>query len=211
MNREEWNERYQAVPILWDVDPGRFLGGEIRGATPGVALDLGAGEGRNAIWLAQHGWHVTAVDFRTWPWRGAANERDMGVTTSITWVSKTLRSSSPLRIRIPPRPEPVPPSRADQRRTVLRRAVDALAPGGTILVVGYDDANATEGKEGVRDPALLFSPEDIVKELDGLQVRARRAATSRRGCRRHRPCAQGRAAEQPEATVRAGTTPTAAR
>ena len=67
--REEWNDLYRAVPVLWPIDPGPFLGTEVGDSWPGRALDLGAGEGRNSIWLAQRGWQVTAVDFQTSPWR----------------------------------------------------------------------------------------------------------------------------------------------
>ena len=56
------------------------------------------------------------------------------------------------------------------RDTLVRRGADALAPGGTMLVVGYHPDNATEGSEGVRDPALLFSPEDVIRQISGLRV-----------------------------------------
>lgn len=171
MNRDEWNERYRAVPVLWDIDPGPFLGHEIGDMTPGVALDLGAGEGRNAIWLAQRGWSVTAVDYSDVAVeRGRERGRRLGVAGSITWSTEDLSDYRPtpgafdmvlsLFLHLPP----------DQRQIVLHRAAEALALGGTILVVGYDRTHATEGKGGVRDNELLFSPEDIIKELGGLHV-----------------------------------------
>ena len=171
VEREEWNDLYRAVPVLWPIDPGPFLGAEVGDKQPGRALDLGAGEGRNSIWLAQRGWRVTAVDFSDVAVaRGKAWAEEEGVTELITWLTTDLAEFRPevrgfdlilsLFLHIP----------ADQRRSVLRRAAGALAPGGTVLVVGYDRTNATEGTEGVRDPALLFSPEDIVQELGGLRV-----------------------------------------
>lgn len=171
VDREEWNRRYASVPLLWDVDPGPFLGQEMGTTAPGQALDLGAGEGRNAIWLAERGWTVTGVDFSDVAVERAADLAEKaGVTGSVTWVVADLASYEPPRaafdlvlllfVHLP----------ADQRAALLGRAVRALAPGGTILVVGYDRSNATEGDAGVRDPAILFSPEDIVAELDGLRV-----------------------------------------
>ena len=170
MNREDWNERYRAVPILWDIDPGPFLGREVD-MPPGAALDLGAGEGRNAIWLAQQGWRVTAVDYSDVAiQRGRERAHHLGLAESITWVTEDLCDFRPnpnsfdlvlsLFLHLP----------AHQRRDVLQRAADALAPGGTILVVGYDRTHATEGAGGVRDPELLFSPDDIVEELGGLNT-----------------------------------------
>ncbi len=169
--REQWNDLYRAVPVLWPIDPGPFLGAEVGDSRPGRALDLGAGEGRNSIWLAQRGWQVTAVDFSDVAVaRGQAWAKEEGVAELITWLTADLAEFRPeaggfdlilsLFLHIP----------AEQRRSVLRRAAGALAPGGTVLVVGYDRANAIEGTEGVRDPALLFSPEDIVRELGGLRV-----------------------------------------
>ena len=59
---------------------------------------------------------------------------------------------------------------ADDRRRLLRQAAAALAPGGIVLVVGYDSTHATEGEGGPRDPLILFSPDDIVADLDGLEI-----------------------------------------
>lgn len=171
MDRTEWDERYRAAPVLWPIDPGPFLGGEVGGQPAGRALDLGSGEGRNSVWLAERGWRVTAVDFSEVAIdRGREQAREAGVEASIAWVNEDLLEFRPatgvfdlvlsLFVHLP----------AEDRRAVLRRAVDSLAEGGTILVVGYDRANATEGKDGVRDPKLLFTAEEIAQELDGLRV-----------------------------------------
>ena len=63
MEREQWDERYRADELIWKVEPNRFLVEEVAGLVPGRALDLACGEGRNALWLAERGWQVTAVDF----------------------------------------------------------------------------------------------------------------------------------------------------
>lgn len=171
MDREEWNRRYAGVPLLWDVDPGPFLGQEVGALAPGRALDLGSGEGRNSIWLAQRGWRVTGVDFSDVAVERAADLAEKaGVGDRVEWLVADLASYQPapgafdlvlmLFVHLP----------ADQRAALLARAVTALAPRGTILVVGYDTTNATSGESGVRDPAILFTPEDIVAELDGLSV-----------------------------------------
>jgi hypothetical protein len=55
VKREEWNDLFRAVPILWPIDPGPFLGAEVGDKRRGRALNFRAGEGRDSIWLAQRG------------------------------------------------------------------------------------------------------------------------------------------------------------
>jgi len=171
VDREAWNERYAAQTILWTVDPEPFLGPEVGGITPGRALDLGAGEGRTALWLAAKGWTVTAVDFSDVAIeRGQQRAAVAGVATAIDWVCQDLLDFSPagqtldlvlsMFIHLP---QPA-------RRRLYAEAVAALTPGGTFLIVGYDTTHATEGQGGPRDPSILFSPEDIVEDLPGMRI-----------------------------------------
>lgn len=171
MDRHEWNERYAAQPLLWNVDPGPFLGGEIGDRPPGRALDLGAGEGRTALWLAERGWAVTAVDFSDVALeRGRQRVASADPPGSVEWVCADLVEFDPtggsydlvllLFVHLHPL----------ERRRLLRSAAATLVPGGLVLVVGYDTTNLQEGEGGPRDPAVLFSPEDIVADLDGLRI-----------------------------------------
>ena len=63
MDAEGWDRRYEGSDLLWTAEPNRFLVAEVAGLEPGRALDVGTGEGRNAVWLAEQGWRVTGVDF----------------------------------------------------------------------------------------------------------------------------------------------------
>src|SRR4051812_9854296 len=63
MDAAAWDERYAAAELGWSASPNRFVAAELADLSPGRALDLAAGEGRNALWLAERGWQVTAVDF----------------------------------------------------------------------------------------------------------------------------------------------------
>ncbi len=63
MDAEAWDERYAATELVWSAGPNQFVEAECADLPPGSALDLAAGEGRNAIWLARRGWRVTASDF----------------------------------------------------------------------------------------------------------------------------------------------------
>jgi SAM-dependent methyltransferase len=169
MQREDWDRRYAEVESLWSARPNRVLVAEVEGLTPGRALDLACGEGRNAIWLAERSWDVTGVDFsQVAIAKARASAERAGV--DVDFVCADLLDYEPARgaadlvvvlfLQLP----------ADERRRVLRRAADALAPGGTLLLVGHDLANLTEGTGGPSDPNVLYTPEDVVSELPGLEV-----------------------------------------
>ncbi|MEX1287114.1 MAG: class I SAM-dependent methyltransferase, partial [Acidimicrobiia bacterium] len=63
MDAEQWDARYADKELIWSAEPNQFLPPAVEGMRPGRALDLACGEGRNAIWLARHGWYVLGVDF----------------------------------------------------------------------------------------------------------------------------------------------------
>ena len=169
MDRHQWNERYASQPILWAVDPAPFLSGELADRPAGWALDLGAGEGRTTLWLAQHGWQVTAVDFSDVALeRGRQRAEALGVGGAVEWICADLLDFDPtggaydlvllMFIHLPP---------ADRRRLLLQ-AVATLNPGGMILVVGYHPVEP-HGEPDAR-VANRFTPAEIVAELDGLRV-----------------------------------------
>ena len=169
MKREDWDRRYAGAESLWSAKPNRFLVAEVAGLEPGRALDLACGEGQNAVWLAGLGWEVTAVDY-------AEVAIAKGIERAAReGVAVDFHADDLLRYR--------PEARAfdlvlilylhmpsDGRRLVLERAAAAVAPGGTLVLVGHDLLNLTEGVGGPSDPDLLFTPDDVVAELHGLDV-----------------------------------------
>jgi SAM-dependent methyltransferase len=169
MEPEDWDRRYQGTELLWTAEPNRFVAAELGELPPGWALDLGAGEGRNAVWLAERGWRVTAVDFSP---VALAKARALAQTrgVAVDWVLADLREYRPAPaaydLVLVAYLQLFPP----ERTAVLHGAVAALAPNGTLLVVGHDLANLAEGVGGPQDPAVLYTPESIVAELDGLTV-----------------------------------------
>ncbi len=180
MDRHDWNERYASQPLLWNVDPGPFLSGEVGERPPGRALDLGAGEGRTTLWLAERGWAVTAVDFSDVALeRGRQRVAGARARAAVEWVCADLVDYDPtgvtydlvllLFVHLPPA----------HRRRLLRLAALTLTPGGMVLVVGYDSRNLAEGQGGPRDPEVLFTPDDVVADLAGLRIE--RAETIRVG------------------------------
>lgn len=83
MDASGWDERYAASELVWSAEPNQFVATELAGLTPGRALDLAAGEGRNAIWLARRGWEVTAADFSQ---VALDKGRTLAGDTAVRWV-----------------------------------------------------------------------------------------------------------------------------
>jgi SAM-dependent methyltransferase len=178
VDREGWNRRYAKAELVWSARPNRFLQAEAAWLTPGRALDVACGEGRNAVWLAERGWRVVGVDFS-----------DVGLTKAehlagergvhVEWVQADVREYEPaagaydlvvvLYLHLA----------ADERRCVLARSASAVAAGGTLLVVGHDATNPAEGHGGPQDPAILFTADEVAGELPGLAIeRAERVTRS---------------------------------
>jgi SAM-dependent methyltransferase len=169
VDRHEWDERYASTGLLWSAEPNRFVVEELAGLPPGRALDLGTGEGRNAIWLAERGWQVTAVDFAAVGLAKAAKLAEAR-GASVTWVEADLRDY---------RPSPAGYDLvllayihlvSDEFETLLNTAATALAPGGTLLVIGHDVDNLAHGYGGPQDPEILHRASAIVSALPGLTV-----------------------------------------
>jgi SAM-dependent methyltransferase len=181
MDSAEWDARYAGQDLVWGGEPNRFVAAELAPMPPGRALDVACGEGRNAIWLATRGWRTVGIDFSP-----AAIDRahrlagDAGAEPRTEFVVGDVVS------------DPLPPGPFDavivaylhlpasDRGRALRAAARVLAPGGTLLVVGHDTSNLTEGVGGPQDATVLYAPEDILADLSGLGVAVERAERVRR-------------------------------
>jgi len=165
-----WDQRYSGPDLVWSAGPNRFVADEVTALPPGRAIDLGTGEGRNAIWLAERGWRVTAVDFSA---AGLAQAARLAAkrTVTVDWVQADLLAWQPAPgsydlaliayLHLPS---------ADLAR-VFRAAAAAVAPGGTLLVVGHDRDNIARGHGGPQDPDRLYTPTEVTAELGGLGIR----------------------------------------
>jgi SAM-dependent methyltransferase len=135
-----WESRYRDEGRVWSGRPNPLLVREVEQLPPGTALDLGCGEGGDAIWLAGRGWQVTAVDVSaTALRRGADHAREAGVAAGIRWDRHDLSRSFPEgSFDLVSAQFLHSPVAADgEREDVLRRAAAAVAPGGVLLVVGH--------------------------------------------------------------------------
>ncbi len=169
MDHNAWDERYAGDDLVWTAEPNRFLVAEVEGLAPGRALDLACGEGRNAVWLAERGWDVTGVDFSA-VGLGKARRLAEARGVSARWETADVTEYEPtaagfdlvivMYLHLP--------GAAISR--ALRHAADAVAPGGTLLVVGHDITNPTEGWGGPQDPAVLYGPDDVTAAVEGFEV-----------------------------------------
>jgi 2-polyprenyl-3-methyl-5-hydroxy-6-metoxy-1,4-benzoquinol methylase len=167
--RKDWDARYAQKDLLWSAEPNRLFAAEVDGLRPGRALDLACGEGRNAIWLAERGWRVTGVDFSEVAIskaRALAESRG----AEVEWVVADVLEHEPERgafdlvavlyLQLP----------RDEMLHAVRTADGAVAPGGTLVVLGHDTTNLTRGHGGPKDESVLYTADDLTPELRDLVV-----------------------------------------
>ncbi|WP_329310059.1 class I SAM-dependent methyltransferase [Streptomyces sp. NBC_01262] len=163
MDAAGWDERYRGSGLVWAAEPNRFVEQELAGLPAGRAVDLAAGEGRNAVWLAERGWEVDAVDFSAVALAKAermAAERGTRVRTvrsDLTAWSGPEAVYDLALIAYLHLPWPLV-------ARVLRQAASAVRAGGTLLLVGHDASNPAHGHGGPQDPDVLYTAEQVAAE-----------------------------------------------
>jgi len=166
---EFWDERYRSSSALWSGDPNPQLVTEAAGLAAGTALDVGCGEGADAIWLAERGWQVTAVDLSVVALeRAAAQAVKIGaaVARRITWQHADLARWVPPAARfdlvsmqfmhLPPEP----------RDSLVRRLAASVAPGGSLLIVGHHPSDLETTAPRPPAPELFYTAADLAASLD---------------------------------------------
>jgi SAM-dependent methyltransferase len=164
MDATDWDARYAAAQV-WSVEPNGWLVDAVGDLAAGRALDLACGEGRNAIWLDRLGWDVTAVDFSevgVAKGRAAAPEVRWVCADVTTWEAPSAAFDlvALVYLHLPP----------VAWRKVLAAAVAAVAPGGSLVVIGHDVRNIAEGVGGPQDPTILLDPAAVAGAVGDLQV-----------------------------------------
>lgn len=160
-----WEERYRSHPsAIWSGRPNAVLVAETADLTPGHALDVGCGEGADALWLAERGWQVTGVDISTVALaRAEAEAASRGV--DIDWVQADLLVDPPSAdafdlvtahfMHLPPA----------ERESLYARLAAAVAPGGTLLLVAHhpSDMHTTMGRPALH--GMFFTAEQLAAHL----------------------------------------------
>lgn len=166
---EFWEERYRSHPAVWSKDPNPQLVAEASQLVPGSALDVGSGEGTDAVWLAGRGWRVTAVDFsNTALQRGATRAESLGADLAgqIRWVQADLARWTPdgaafdlvsaQFMHLPPLP----------RQSLFGRLASMVAPGGTLLIVGHHPSDLQTMAHRPPAPDMFYTAEEAATCLD---------------------------------------------
>lgn len=172
MSNTFWDDRYAKAAAdgaaVWSIEPNAWIAQVTGALAPGTAVDLAAGEGRNALWLASRGWKVTAVDFSATGLAigrqragEAALELAWVTADATTWVSPTPVDLVVMAyLQLP----------AAQLTAAISNAIDSLAVGGTLALIGHDSENLEHGVGGPKDPAMLHDLEVVRAAASGLHV-----------------------------------------
>jgi SAM-dependent methyltransferase len=163
---QAWDDRYRQSDRVWSGKPNAALAAHVADLAPGTALDLGAGEGGDAIWLARQGWSVTATDISGVALdRAARHAAAAGVADRIDWQRHDLGATFP-QGRFDLVSAQFLHSWGDMpREQILRRAAAAVAPGGILLVEGHSGLPHWEHDQdhaGVHLP----TPDEVVASLE---------------------------------------------
>lgn len=169
MDAEQWDARYAAAQ-QWSDAPNAVAASILADLAPGTALDLAAGEGRMALWLARRGWSVTALDFSAVALqRGrdrAARSRDLDITWQVADATtadlgvQRFDLVLALYLHLP----------REAARPVLARAADAVASGGRLLILGHDRDNLVRGTGGPQDDDLLYDTDLLAAAAQDLTI-----------------------------------------
>jgi SAM-dependent methyltransferase len=164
-----WDDRYRTRTALWSGNPNPHLVAEADGLTPGTALDVGAGEGADAIWLARRGWRVTAVDLSAVALERAAAhaaEAGAGIAEQISWLHEDIISWDPGPGRYDLVSAQYMHLPAELRRGLFDRLAEAVATGGVLLIVGHHPSDLQTTIPRPPMPELFFTADDVSAGLD---------------------------------------------
>ena len=158
--RTAWNARYEQHHHIWSTEPDPLLVECVESLEPSTAIDLGAGEGRHALWLAQHGWNVTAVDVSDIALQRLAEragESQVSIRTLALRFKEyfALGEKAGLVVAANIHPE------VHQRAAFFNHVIDCVALDGYLFVIGHHRDSL--GMAGPPDPDRLFT-EEILRE-----------------------------------------------
>jgi SAM-dependent methyltransferase len=166
MDSHGWDTRYEASELIWSAEPNMFLPPLVAGLEVGAALDLACGEGRNTIWLAGGGWAATGVDFSS---VGIEKAKKIAGDAVVDWVVADVTTFVPHRkfdlvlivyVHLD----------ANAMENLFARAVEALAPGGTLIGLGHALRNLADGVGGPPYPDILWTEARIAPLVESLDI-----------------------------------------
>lgn len=158
--KPNWDERYRASDQVWSGNPNGALVAQVGGLRPGAALDVGCGEGADAIWLSEQGWLVTALDVSKVALDRAQEAAELA-GVEVAWVHSALETATlpPDGFDLVSAQYPALPKTVDG--AALRALLDSVAVGGTLLFVHHALIGSEEAKAHGFDPEDFLSPDDV--------------------------------------------------
>ncbi len=160
----EWDQRYAGPDRIWSGQPNGALVSEVAGLRPGRALDIGCGEGADAVWLSAQGWDVTALDVSQVALdRARAHAAAAGV--EVTWLHSGVLDADLPGGGFDLVTAQYPALRRTPGDDAERALIGAVAPGGTLLVVHHDLRGEAGAFETGIDPADWVGPRDVARLL----------------------------------------------
>lgn len=167
--REIWNERYRERGAVWGTAPNQFVADRLATMEPGRVLDLGSGQGRNAIWLAQQGHRVTAVDISDVATaQGREIAAELGVDVEFVAANLETWEPDPERFDLVVLAYMQAPEHI--RKPLHAKAVNALVDGGRVLVVAHHRDNLEQGVGGPPTLDVLLDEQSLAEDFADLVV-----------------------------------------
>jgi SAM-dependent methyltransferase len=168
MDAAGWDRRYADSARAFSSEPIPLLAELASPLVAGRALDLAAGAGRNALWLARRGWRVTAVDFsRVGLEHAATRAGELGL--QLDTVNADLYEYRPPAAAFDLVLISYMHPQTARRPAVFAAAAEAIAPGGRLLVIGFDVTDPCEGR-GPSDPERRFSVSRLSGAFPGIEL-----------------------------------------
>ena len=179
-DQEYWDTRYGSMDGVWSGRPNPVLVTETLALPAGRALDIGCGEGADAIWLASRGWQVTGVDFSSVALTRAAERARLAdddpasahgpafagaVATRVTWEQHDLTVWDPPAVTFDLVTAQYMHLPSAVRNTLFGRLAAAVTPGGTLLIVGHDVSHLHTTVHRMPDPDLFFTASELATAL----------------------------------------------
>jgi SAM-dependent methyltransferase len=168
--RAQWDKRYADQEQLWSGQPNGALVAEVAGLAPGRVLDVGCGEGADAVWLARGGWEVTALEVSGVALeRAAGHARDAGV--AVRWVHAELAEAGLLPGSFDLVSAQYPALLRTPDAAAERALLAAVAPGGVLLLVHHAGMDTHQPHDSSFDPVDYVWPSMVAALLnDGWEV-----------------------------------------
>jgi len=169
VDADDWDERYADADLIWSAEANTFVVERLGALSPGRALDVGCGEGRNACWLAEEGWDVLGVDYSAVAIdkaRRIAAHRELEIDLRVGDVTDPAVVAGPFDLVLVAYLH-----LADEAMTsLLTHLAGLVAPGGTLFVLGHHVDNFDHGHGGPQERGVLHHPDRIAGALGSLDV-----------------------------------------